>query len=47
MRIGNIANYLQPSKSYIKGRIIRMESISEDFDMLTAIADEIYKGVFI
>lgn len=47
MRIGNIANYLQPSKSYIKGRIIRMEDISEDFDMLTAIADEIYKGVFI
>ena len=47
MRIGSIANYLQQSKSYIKGRIIRMEAISEDFDMLTAIADEIYKGVFI
>lgn len=47
MRIGSIANYLQSSKSYIKGRIIRMEDISEDFDMLKAIADEIYKGVFI
>ena len=47
MRIGSIANYLQSSKSYIKGRIIRLEDISEDFDMLKAIADEIYKGVFI
>lgn len=47
MRIGSIANYLQSSKSYIKGRIIRMEDIADDFNMLTAIADEIYKGVFI
>ena len=47
MRIGSIANYLQQDKSYIKGRIIRMEGISDDFHMLKAIADEIYKGVFI
>ena len=47
MRIGNIANYLQSSKSYIKGRIIRIEDISDDFHLLRAIADEIYKGVFI
>lgn len=47
MRIGNIANYLQQNRSYIKGRIIRMEEISDDFHLLKAIADEIYKGVFI
>ncbi len=47
MRIGNIANYLQQDRSYIKGRIIRMEEISDDFHLLKAIADEIYKGVFI
>lgn len=47
MRIGNIANYLQSSKSYIKGRIIRIDEISDDFHLLRAIADEIYKGVFI
>lgn len=47
MRIGNIANYLQQDKTYIKGRIIRMEEISDDFHLLKAIADEIYKGVFI
>ena len=47
MRIGSIANYLQQDRSYIKGRITRMEGISDDFHMLKAIADEIYKGVFI
>lgn len=47
MRIGNIANYLQQDRSYIKGRIIRMEGVSDDFHLLKAIADEIYKGVFI
>ena len=47
MRIGNIANYLQTDRSYIKGRIIRIEDISDDFHLLKAIADEIYKGVFI
>lgn len=47
MRIGRIRNYLQQNKSYIKGRIIRMEEISDDFHLLKAIADEVYKGVFI
>lgn len=47
MRIGMIQNYLQSTKTYIKGRVIRMEDIADDFHMLTAIADEIYKGVFI
>lgn len=47
MRIGSIQDYLQSYTSYIKGRIIRIDEISDDFHMLKAIADEIYKGVFI
>lgn len=47
MRIGNIQNYLQSRRTYIKGRIIRIENIADDYHMLKAVADEIYKGVFI
>lgn len=47
MRIGNIQNYLQSSRTYIKGRIIRIDNIADDYHMLKAVADEIYKGVFI
>ena len=47
MRIGNIQNYLQSTRTYIKGRIIRIENIADDYHMLKAVADEIYKGVFI
>lgn len=47
MVIGKIADYLLSEKSYIKGKLIRMENISDDFHLLKAIADEVYKGVFI
>lgn len=47
MRIGNIQNYLQSTRTYIKGRIIRIDNIADDYHMLKAVADEIYKGVFI
>ena len=47
MVIGKIADYIQSDISYIKGRIIRIEDLNEDFHMLTAISDEIFKGVFI
>lgn len=47
MRIGNIQNYLQSTRTYIKGRLIRIENIVDDYHMLKAVADEIYKGVFI
>ena len=47
MRIGNIQNYLQSTRTYIKGRIIRVDNIADDYHMLKAVADEIYKGVFI
>ena len=47
MVIGKIADYILSDVSYIKGSIIRMEDIADDFHMLKAISDEIYKGVFI
>lgn len=46
-RIGTISNYMQSTASYIKGKLIRLEDIADDFHMLKAISDEIYKGVFI
>lgn len=47
MVIGKIADYILSNVSYIKGSIIRIEDIADDFHMLKAISDEIYKGVFI
>lgn len=34
------------SKGYIKGSIIRMEDLSDEFHLLKNISDEIYKGVY-
>lgn len=47
MRIGTIAQFIQQERSYIKGQLIRLENISDDFHMLNEIANEINKGVFI
>lgn len=46
-RIGKILDYLQSEPSYIKGQIIRIEGIADDFHGLKAISDELYKGVFV
>lgn len=46
-RIGKISDYLaNASDQYIKGRIIRIEGVSDDFHYYKAISDEIYKGAF-
>ena len=47
MTIGKMRTYIQQTPTYIKGKLIRLENIDDDFNMLTAIADEINKGVFI
>lgn len=48
MVIGSIAQFqLSSQKSYIKGRIIRLDSISEAYSVCRAIYDEINKGVYI
>ena len=46
-RIGKISQFIQPKPSYIKGSLIRLEDITDDFHMIKAISDELYKGVFI
>ena len=45
--IGTISDYLQSDLSYIKGKLIRLEDLSDDFHMTNEIASEINKGVFI
>lgn len=45
--IGTIAQYILPEESYIKGRLIRLPELTDDYHMAVAIAEEIYKGVFI
>lgn len=47
MTIGKISDYIQNEISYIQGQLIRIEGISEDTHMITQIAQEIAKGVYI
>lgn len=47
MRIGTIQEFKKSEESYIKGKIIRLPNIYEDYHITTAIADEINQGVFI
>lgn len=47
MRVGTIGEFLGDGElQYIKGRIIRIEGIEDDFHYLKAIAEEIFKGAF-
>ena len=46
-RIGKISQFIQPKPSYIKGSLIRLENITDDFHLIKTISDELYKGVFI
>lgn len=47
MTIGKISDYIVGDYTYIKGKLIRLENIPDDFHMVNAIADELYKGVYI
>ena len=47
MRIGTLAEFMTNERHYFKGRLIRCEAIEDDFHVLTAIAEELNKGVFI
>ncbi len=45
--IGTISQYLHGGDyEYIKGRLIRVEGIVNDFNYIAALSDEIYKGAF-
>lgn len=45
--IGTIAQYIQEEPTYIKGKVIRLSDLSDDYHFAVAIAEELYKGVFI
>ena len=49
MRIGHIEDYINSLDefTYVKGKLIRLEGIEEDFHIINVIADELYKGVYI
>ena len=46
-RIGTLGAFLGPNSTYIKGKLIRLENIDEEYHIALEIADEINKGVFI
>lgn len=45
--ISTIENFIQGERTYIKGKIIRIDDISEDFNLFTQIMFEIDKGIYI
>lgn len=47
MRIGTIQEFIRPTETYIKGKIIRLLEVDEPTNVLNEIANEIDKGVFI
>lgn len=47
MVVGKITDYLQGEPTYIKGKIIRLTNNTVDAKIVSAIAEEINKGVFI
>lgn len=47
MAIGTISDYLQLEPSYIKGKIIRLPEINEDFHIANELAKEVNLGIFI
>lgn len=50
MKIGNLNNYSTSNdfdKVYVKGQLIRLDDINDDFHVADAIYQEVYKGFFI
>ena len=48
MTIGTIRQYLRPTESYIKGKLIRLDNFhDEDSNYVSEIAAEVNKGIFI
>lgn len=47
MRTGTIEEFLQSDYSYVQGKMIRVEGVEDDYNLVRNIADEIRKGVYI
>lgn len=46
-RIGILEDYIEENHNYIRGQLIRIENLCDDYHMGTEIANEISKGVYI
>ena len=47
-RIGMFKDYLNPTNlTYIKGQIIHLTTVSDDFHYLNEVSNEMYKGMFV
>ena len=47
MRIDTISEFISSEPSFVKARLIRLENTGGDFHVVNAIAEELFKGVFI
>lgn len=47
MAIGTMNNYIQATPTYIKGKLIRLENVTDDYHLVNSISEELNKGVFI
>ena len=47
MRIDRMNNFITGNKDYIKGQIIRFDDIGDDAHIITVLAEEMNKGVYI
>ena len=47
MTIGIINDYIQTEKTYIKGQIIRLENLDNEYHVAKTIAKEINQGIYI
>lgn len=45
--IGTISDYLAPQPTYISAQLIRLEELGEDYHLISAIAGELHKGIYI
>lgn len=45
--IGTINTYKQENPSFVRGQLIRLEGLSDDYHSITAIAGELHKGIYI
>lgn len=46
-RVGKLRDYLQSDYSYMQGKMIMIDGLSDDYELLKAISEEIMQGVYL
>lgn len=46
-RVGKLRDYLQPDYSYVQGKMIMIDGLNDDYELLKAISEEIMQGVYL